>query len=139
MIKVRAGKEWLGDWGFNSENLWADAAASGKAVIANTPFFAYGLSLGDTVELNEDGDIVAVAERGPNCTFRAMTPQDKGKDGLKRGADAIRVRFPMASIEGDGGILIAFSVNRTDYHDAVSFLEDSRDWGIIAAWEEGAQ
>lgn len=139
MIKVRAGKEWLGDWGFGGENLWANKKGADKAVLANTPFFAYGLSLEDTVSLNSDGDIVSIVERGPFSTFRAMTPKDGGLDGLQRGADAIKVRFPEAAVEGDGGILVAFSIKRDQYEEAVSFLEASRDWGIFVGWEEGAR
>lgn len=60
-----------------SEAIWAEVTKEGRYIIANIPFFAYDVNLGDEIEvaLSETDDcyhFTRVVDYCGNCTFRAV-------------------------------------------------------------------
>lgn len=65
------------------ERLWAEPIGDHKYVLQNSPFYAYGLSYGDTVIGIEDGNRVLFSEvflHGGNSTYRVKLPHGKNHE-----------------------------------------------------------
>lgn len=77
-VRVRVRLEREDGWPpAESEGLWAQERAGGAYLLANTPFFAFGLSNGDLVRAAPDDDGVIWftqrIERGGSLTIRIIT------------------------------------------------------------------
>jgi hypothetical protein len=65
------------DSGFEIERLWAKPVGDDIYVIDNSPFQAYGISVGDKVlakKVNGELKFVSVVERGGHSTYRVRLP-----------------------------------------------------------------
>jgi hypothetical protein len=71
-----------------SEGLWAIATGPARFRLDNIPFYAYGVSLGDLVEAELDGDalliFVRVVEKSGNRTLRILLEKDLATVKAKR-------------------------------------------------------
>jgi hypothetical protein len=77
-VRVRVRLEQDDGWPpAESEGLWAQACPGGTYLLANTPFFAFGLSNGDVVRAAPgDDDVIWFTERvqrGGSLTVRIIT------------------------------------------------------------------
>jgi hypothetical protein len=86
-VRVRVRLEQDDGWPpAESEGLWAQERSRGTYLLANTPFFAFGLSHGDLVRgaTDEDGVIwfIRRVQRGGSLTVRIITtnPADPLED-----------------------------------------------------------
>ncbi|GAB2978013.1 DUF4265 domain-containing protein [Frigoribacterium salinisoli] len=86
-VRVRVRLEQHDGWPpAESEGLWAQERPGGTYLLANTPFFAFGLSSGDLVRAAPDDDGVIWftqrVQRGGNLTVRIITtdPADPNQD-----------------------------------------------------------
>jgi hypothetical protein len=86
-VRVRVQLEQDDGWPpAESEGLWAQERAGGAYLLANTPFFAFGLSNGDLVRGAPDDDgviwFIQRVQRGGSLTVRIITtdPADPLED-----------------------------------------------------------
>ncbi|HEY4115204.1 MAG TPA: DUF4265 domain-containing protein [Rhizomicrobium sp.] len=77
LVKITFDVSDQSDSGFVTERLWSKAIGDDIYVIDNSPFQAYGISLGDKIlAKNENGELkfVNVVERGGHSTYRVRLP-----------------------------------------------------------------
>lgn len=118
LVKIRFATEWLGDWGFGGENMWAKVLGYGEYEVQNIPTFVYGVSLGDVVDVERDGDgflnVTKVVRRGNQNTYRLIVKATERTFEKRRDAliDTIREFFPEKDlgIEGGFGTMLSLSV-----------------------------
>jgi hypothetical protein len=74
-VKIRFETE-AGDWhGMTGERLWATELGGGRYRIDNAPLYAYGVSYGDIVSADPDGEFLrftGVVGRGGSSNYRIL-------------------------------------------------------------------
>ena len=81
VVKVRFALNPDENAGVQSEGLWADPTGDGQYLLENVPFYAQGVSAGDTVTAHEhDGALwfATVSKRGGHSTYRAFLNDGPG-------------------------------------------------------------
>lgn len=82
----------LGRWEGGQEVIWGLPTDGGYAV-DNIPLFAYGLSLGDTIQASEREGVLTyagVVRRGGHSTYRVAFPSFASEDQRRTELDALR-------------------------------------------------
>src|SRR5205823_3345161 len=93
------------------EWMWAEPAAPGLYRLANTPFYAYGVSLGDVVRVAmREGlpTVEAIAERGGRSTYRLIKSSALADEVWEEEWSEFKALG--CSSEGDGDGLVAIDV-----------------------------
>lgn len=111
------------------EQMWGKRNEDGSIVLCCIPFFAYGLALGDIVEIDDDSFFTDVKHRSENLTIRAWTRQvsiDKKRSFIEDMLDLTDA----AEMHSDD--LVAFSVSMIKSQEALDFLvRAERAIGVI--------
>lgn len=113
--------------GFAGENLWATPVHESRGkdlyVVSNTPFFAYGVTLGDIVRAIDTGEgpleVQEIVSNGGRGNVRAILMNG----GLEELAKAATEAFPGAEIEGGFNAMLAASIAQTEVDALVAWLE----------------
>lgn len=90
----------LGPFGLDDhlEQVWLRRDAGG-AVLCCIPFCAYGVALGDTVQLSGDGStVVAITQRSGRRTLRVLVPGDQGRVETRAAAAVIQQQAARADL-----------------------------------------
>lgn len=69
--------------GYTSESLWAKKLGNSRYRLVNSPFLAFGVSLGDVVNVRETEDgleLAQVVERGGHSTYRLIVKNEKAPE-----------------------------------------------------------
>jgi hypothetical protein len=116
------------------EWMWAEPAGPGLYRLANSPFYAYGVSLGDvvTVALREGLPVVtAIAEHGGRTTYRVLRAETLA-DAVWHEEWADLEALGCVS-EGDGDRLVAIDVPvEADVAAVFRLLEEGEALGFWA-------
>jgi len=139
-VKVYFDHKWMGTEGGGpgSESCWAESLGQGQyAKLANTPFFAYGATLGDVVEITSDGDVLRVENDGGRRSARLMMADGTPLEWV---SDIIRGEFGLGrdetAGEGAAGILYAVTYPAAKQDDAVALFDRLVERGLVSAWEQ---
>ena len=131
LIKVHADRSngWMGDdpSAFGGESMWAIDLGNNHAVINNTPFFTYGLSLYDRVRTDNDGEIERVIEPSGLYNIRAIVTDENDFESLHEAVKPYTV-----AVEGGFGALLVMTVAKTLRQTVERLLRDG-DY----SWENG--
>ncbi|HWA62113.1 MAG TPA: DUF4265 domain-containing protein [Caulobacteraceae bacterium] len=114
------------------EWMWAEPVGPGLARLCNSPFYAYGVSFGDTVAFgSERGEFVAsrIAVRGGHSTYRLQRAEGLIEEvWSEEWAD---LQALGCSCEGDGERLVAIDVPPAADAEAVyRLLEEGENIGL---------
>ena len=121
-----------------TESLWAEPLGKGLCRLRNVPFFAYGFSDRDIVNVVEsDGQlwVKSVGERGGHSTYRIYLPDESTEEKFTR----IWIPFEQlgCTYERANRVLVAIDVPPTSDVDAVyAVLEKGEESGVWT-FEEG--
>ncbi|MEL7255984.1 MAG: DUF4265 domain-containing protein [Pseudomonadota bacterium] len=77
---------------FETESLWAEYMKETTFRIMNSPFFAYGLSVGDEVEVSVDDEVPRfskVVRRSGHSTFRLLNTASLGTSDFIKNAQGL--------------------------------------------------
>lgn len=110
------------------EQMWGKVIVEHTYMVCCIPFFIYGLSLGDVVKVNEDGDF-EILEKSSQNTIRIWI--DNAEIATKSDIISKVLNF-CDNAEMHSDILFAFSVCNERYAAMISLLnEEAMQSGII--------
>jgi hypothetical protein len=125
---------------YSAERLWAKPLGSGQFLIKNSPFFVFGISLGDVVTAKKKGaafHFQEVARRGGHSTYRVFLNK-----GLTIRTQSFKERWKSLSelgckFENANGRWFAVDVPpAADIHRTYRLLEAGEEAGVWT-FEEG--
>ena len=122
--------------GFEVERLWGGHCHDNVYEIDNSPFQAYGISLGDKVFVREHkGELYfsGVAERGRHSTYRVRLPPHRDHDYFLRYWDALAALG--CTFEGASGEQRLYAIDIPDPErvaDVYRILQKHEDDGVWA-------
>ncbi|WP_083300712.1 DUF4265 domain-containing protein [Jeongeupia sp. USM3] len=117
------------------EQLWGEIISPGNVKLCCIPFFAYGLALGDVVEIDDDYVVSRVVQRSDQLTFRVWFG-DASERGKQLCVETVN-NFP-ALIEWSSENLLAVSVSSQKAQQFADYLQRCEGEGFLQ-YESGQQ
>jgi hypothetical protein len=112
LVKVRFELQ-PGAWhGSATETMWAEAVGPGQYRLANSPFYAFGVSFEDTVLARREGTKLVFVEtirRGGHSTYRIIPTTERQAD-VDRYWEVLETRFACAATRGAWAAPCLFSM-----------------------------
>jgi hypothetical protein len=111
------------------EQMWGKKNDDNSITICCIPFFAYGLALGDVVEIDHKSVFIRLKQESGNLTIRAWT-REMPADAKRPFVEAMLLYADNAEMHSDD--LVAFNVSPDKFAVAHEFLVKSeRNIGAI--------
>jgi hypothetical protein len=116
------------------ETLWAVRVAEGRFRLDNSPWFAYGVSLGDIVEGTEYApnmyELSKVVERSGNRTIRVILAPDSRADSPNGNVFIAEVKALGCDVENMNDVLLSIIIPpEVDLSSVVDYLVTSgHEW-----------
>ena len=124
--------------GGEAEWVWAEPVGDDRFVVRNVPTFIYGISYGDIVRANKEGDTLVfqnVVHRGGHSTYRAYTKSDRRNPQVSNVLQTLESMH--CDIEAATDKIIGIDVlPEADINAVYRVLEEAENSGIIE-FEEG--